>query len=195
MLQEYRTGDDLRTHLKSATAPLHERLDSHFTHNGSFRSDSYETLLAMHAAATLPAEAVLAALPCFADLPRAHERLRADALRSDLAQLGMPLPAEFVRTIDFKGLFPRGILAGLTYVLEGSRAGGKYISAQIRVTRPHAPQAFITHGAGQGFWASYLDWLRATTFSGDEVASAVEAAQRLFEVYDEVASSRMECLA
>lgn len=63
----------------------------------------------------------------FATVPDSRERLRTDALRRDLSDLKLPIPA----TRDMSFLNDESSVAGICYVLEGSRLGAAYLCSLL----------------------------------------------------------------
>jgi len=115
-------------------------------------------------------------------LPSFRERLRSAALLDDLQVLGCTMPArpELPLARD------RASVAGVCYVLEGSRLGAAHIRSQLREANASLPMGFLQHGTGHGYWKSFLLWLAAFETTHHEREWAVSAAEKVFEAYLQV---------
>lgn len=136
-------------------------------------------MLLSHAAVVPAAEGFVYASGHLAGLPQAGARSRSGALRDDLAALGLDEPA----SIDASFLNSRGGVAGLMYVLEGSRLGSTVIRRRLAQSGAAYPTSFLSHGEGSGLWPSFLHWLDSTQWSGRELVDMRDNAIRLFEHY------------
>ncbi len=115
----------------------------------------------------------------FASLPDSRARLRTDALRRDLKTLNLPIPA----TRDVSFLNDESSVAGICYVLEGSRLGAAYLCALLGKSDASLPTAFLRHGAGRSHWKTFLGWLTEQECSGSAVERAVFSARQVFDSY------------
>ena len=136
-------------------------------------------MLLSHAAVVPVAEAFIFGSGHLADLPDAASRSRAIALRDDLAVFGLEPPGR----IDASFLNSRGGVAGLLYVLEGSRLGATVIRRRLAQSGAAFPTSFLSHGEGSGLWPSFLHWLNTTQWSDRELADMRDNAIELFEHY------------
>ena len=109
-------------------------------------------MLLSHAAVVPVAENFVYASGHLADLPDAVLRSRTIALDDDLAVLGLQRPGR----IDASFLNSRGGVAGLLYVLEGSRLGATVIRRRLAQSGAAFPTSFLSHGEGSGLWPSFL---------------------------------------
>ncbi|MCM8557258.1 biliverdin-producing heme oxygenase [Sphingomicrobium sediminis] len=87
---------------------------------------------------------------------------RSDAIRTDLENLGLPMP-DPVEVPAFGG---EAEIFGMLYVLEGSRLGGK---VQSRLIANDAPSAFLLH-------SSPLPWKKFISLLEQKLASPVDCA-------------------
>jgi heme oxygenase (biliverdin-IX-beta and delta-forming) len=105
--------------LRDATAGHHERVDAAFSAFDLTTRDGYGNFLAAQAAAYLPIEAALDEAGAVDLLPDWPDRKRGDALRSDMASMGV-VAEEPQRSPTFDN---SGQIWGTLYVIEGSRLG------------------------------------------------------------------------
>lgn len=166
--------------LRSETSQAHNTLDR--AHDGGdFASvDDYSRFLEAQARIFPAAEAYLAASEEFRTLPDWPDRLRSDALMADLAALGRNQPP----LLSFRFEDRPGVAAGIAYVLEGSRLGGKLIARKLeRGGLQDAPVSFIDHGADNRFWPSFTTWLSARDQSEAYAEDALAAANATFGLF------------
>ncbi len=173
--------------LRAATAAHHDRLDMAFS-GGAFRDrDGYARFLIMQALVLPSAEALLAGSREYRTLPDWDSRFRSAALAGDLARLGLPMPAP--HALDVNAALP-GSAAGVAYVLEGSRLGGRLIAQKLtQAGMGDMPTAFIAHGAEARHWQSFRAWLDGRPSDGAYADAAVQAAIAVFERYIAVAAA------
>lgn len=179
---------ELRTALRSGTKTQHEMLDRLVTRWDLGDPRGYRNFLRMQAAALLPLEAWLDARGAEALPPDWPERRRAGALRADLAALDLtePRPAHVA-------IAPcRAAVAGVLYVLEGSRLGGGLLQRQVETAPGRMPQSFLAHGSGLPLWRGFLSWLEAQSLPGEEHPKAISAARRVFGLYQAQAASLLK---
>jgi len=136
-------------------------------------------MLLSHAALVPVAEAFIYGSGHLDDLPNAAARSRSIALGDDLAVFGLEPP----RPVDMSFLHSRGGVAGLLYVLEGSRLGATVIRRRLAQSGEAFPTSFLSHGEGSGLWPSFLHWLNSTQWSDRERADMRDNAIILFEHY------------
>ncbi|KQP26494.1 hypothetical protein ASF27_21175 [Methylobacterium sp. Leaf102] len=177
----------LRGLLRRATSDAHHRLDSGWAGHDLQERGAYVGFLAAMAAALVPLEADLAASPPEALPPDWPARRRTDAIRSDLAALGHPAPP----APAMSRAQPPAEVAGLLYVLEGSRLGGQMLLRQA-LASPDATvrdnTRFLRQGEGQRLWPSFAAWLE--TRPASDAAGAVAGALRAFSLFENAQSAR-----
>lgn len=166
---------DLLAELRRNTSDLHDRLDRTVRQTPIASRRGYERFLLMHARVLPGAERWLAAQPPFAALP--GDRLRTAALMRDLAALELSMPTDACITGDSSSV------AGLAYVLEGSRLGARYLLAELAKAGARYPVAFLRHGEGEDHWRTFRAWLAAQPATKSDVAMAVTSARALFDAY------------
>jgi heme oxygenase (biliverdin-IX-beta and delta-forming) len=176
----------LRSLLKEATADAHRDLDARLTGLDLASLDGYRRFLEANAAALWPVEDALEAAgvaDMFADWP---QRARRAAMSADLARVGgelRPLPA-------MPGLNRNGVFGAL-YVLEGSRLGAKYLLRGVAAAADPvvaAATAYLSHGAGQHFWQTYLTALEQEPATASDATEIVAAANSAFAMFAEAAA-------
>ena len=166
--------------LRSETSEAHETLDRAHDGGDFVDLDDYGRFLEAQARIFPAAEAYLAASEEFRTLPDWSGRLRSDALMADLAALGRNRPP----LLSFSFHDRPGIAAGIAYVLEGSRLGGKLIARKLeRGGLQDAPVSFIAHGADDRFWPSFTTWLSARDQSEAYAEDALAAANATFGLF------------
>jgi heme oxygenase len=165
--------------LREATGPLHRRLDDAVSEQPIEISSGYTRFLSMHAQILPAIEGWLLRSRDFATLPDFRERLRADALRRDLSALNQPIPA----TQDMSFLNDETSVAGICYVLEGSRLGAAYLCSLLGKSDASLPTAFLRHGTGQRHWKTFLVWLTEQDCSASAADRAASSARQVFESY------------
>ncbi len=176
----------LRDHLRSATGDAHARLDSSLGALDLRDLDGYRRFLEINAAALLPLEAALSEAGIERIVPDWPLRTRRRAMLDDLAAVGgtfTPLPLAMDLTPDR--------MLGAAYVLEGSRLGARFLlntvntSADPRVT---AATAYLSHGAGDRLWPSFLVLLKDAEDTTDH-AEAAEGARQTFDLFAKAAGA------
>lgn len=174
----------MRQLLKEHTASAHNALDRLVSSFDLSTSAGYEALLAMHARIVPSVEKWLCFTDAFWQIPDANIRLRTNSLIDDMHALHLASPD----AINMSLFNDPGSVAGLAYVLEGSRVGAKFISHRVTSEVPSAPVTFIRHGEGFGLWGSFTDWLDRQTWSESAETNACAAADKLFAAYIDSAS-------
>jgi heme oxygenase (biliverdin-IX-beta and delta-forming) len=157
--------------LRAATAPDHERVDAVFGGLGLDDRQSYARFLRAHARALPGVEHALAGV----DGPPAL-RPRAALIRSDLADLGEPMP----EPLPFASPESSAEAFGMAYVIEGSRLGGTLLSRQVPADLPHR---YLAAGHERGEWRGLLAAIDAASAGPDWIAQCVAAAKRTFDLY------------
>lgn len=181
---------DSRALLKSATAKHHEAVDHALGAMLNGTVDGYLRMLGTHANVLIPLEKTLddaGAEQLIGDWP---SRRRTAALLEDLNDFGISPPTRKAMSFDSD----RGSLAGIIYVLEGSRLGSRLILKSVLeiASEKALPVRFLSHGAGDRYWASFLNWLQLSNLSDEEIASAIRAARRVFLAYTAAADADLE---
>jgi heme oxygenase len=176
----------LRSLLKEATANAHRDLDARLSGLELGSLDGYRRFLEANAAALWPVEDALEAagvVGIFADWP---ERSRRAAMTADLARVSGKLsPLSPLPGLNRNGVF------GTLYVLEGSRLGAKYLLRGVSQAADPAvagATAYLSHGAGQHFWQTYLAALEQEPATPDDAAEIVAAADRAFAMFAQAAA-------
>jgi len=165
--------------LRAGTTHLHRRLDNAVSRQPFATRSGYGRFLLMHVRVLPSAERWLVRTAAFKSLPQFADRLRSAALLQDLEDLGLAVPEERDMSFLNDGLSA----AGICYVLEGSRLGSAHLCSVLHKSGTDFPTAFLRHGAGCGFWRSFLDWLAKQDESPAAAERAVRSAQQLFEAY------------
>ncbi|PSO16327.1 biliverdin-producing heme oxygenase [Bradyrhizobium sp. MOS003] len=177
-----RSFPGLRERLRDATAVAHRDLDAQLTSFHLATLSGYRRFLQASAGALLPLEAALVeagVARMFQDWP---ERSRSAAIAADLGRLGSAAQS----TVSVRPLTRSGVL-GTMYVLEGSRLGAKFLlKAVADAADPRIGKAtdYLSHGAGQRLWQSFLAKLGAEDACDDE---AIEAAGAAFAAFEQAA--------
>ncbi|MGV0910975.1 biliverdin-producing heme oxygenase [Martelella sp. FOR1707] len=166
---------ELLAELRNNTSDLHERLDRAVSRTPFASPQGYQRFLLMHARVLPEAERWLAAQPLYATLP--GDRLRTAALARDLDALALSMPAGDCVADNSSSV------AGLAYVLEGSRLGARYLLGQLAKAGAPYPVAFLRHGEGEDHWKTFRVWLSAQPATQSAVATAVTSARALFDAY------------
>jgi len=164
-----------RTALRASTADKHDAVDTAFGRFDLSDPGAYGAFLTAHARALPAVERVLGAcrtLPAFAP--------RTDALRADLAALGLPMPdpLPLAPPEDDAAAF------GALYVIEGSRLGGAMLAKQIPAG---LPRDYLSAVHQPGGWRAFGDVLDRAEKAGGPgwIDRAVAAAEATFDLYAE----------
>ena len=147
----------LRDRLWVATLREHEALDALVTRSHLETRAGYSAFLSASAQALIPLELALERAGVADWLPDWPSRSRRRALESDLHQLGVRPLAPSTAAIPSPAFG-----AGVLYVLEGSRLGGRLLSRQVRAADADLPIAYLSHGLEQNLWRAFLTWLEAS---------------------------------
>ena len=159
--------------IRSRTRAEHDHVDTLFGAYDLTSASSYADMLQAHARALLPVEAWLAASGA-----KPLWTSRAQALRDDLAALGVTVPD--ADPVDW----PASDAAawGTAYVLEGSRLGGAMLARQVG---EGLPRAYLGDVHQPGGWKAFL-----AAFEGRAEAEgpawqeeAIAGAQRAFAAF------------
>jgi heme oxygenase len=168
--------------MRNGTVHLHDRLDRSISRVPVATHEGYVRFLGLQAAVLPGLENWLCQTEDYRTIPSYRNRLRSSELLQDLKTLGCLLPARH----DLQLPGDRASVAGVCYVLEGSRLGASYICSQLRQADAGLPVNFLQHGKGQGYWKSFLSWLAALETTRHERSRAVSAARNVFEAYLQV---------
>jgi heme oxygenase len=172
-------GSGLRAHLRAATVSDHARLDTLGARFDFASPLDYAAFLSAHAALLPGIETRIAEGPLPPNWPA---RQRTAALAADLSSLGLapPDPAHA------PALDSPSMRVGALYVLEGSRLGGAVLRRRLHAARPGAPCAYLSHGADQQLWPSFVAWLDGLELDSVERGAAAEGAKLTFGAFDYV---------
>lgn len=170
---------DAHAWLKAATTPAHRSVDDAFSRFALDEASSYRSFLVAQAAALFPVEAWLSARAesVFPDWPA---RARAAALADDLARLDAAAPA----APAFAAADDPASIAGVVYVLEGSRIGGAILAK--RVPRP-LPKSFLASTCDARSWRAVLARLDDVLRDDETRAASARAALSVFERFEQAA--------
>ena len=162
--------------LRSATRAAHDRVDAHFGKFDLADADQYGEFLLAHAAAFLPAEQAIAEAGGRA-IPGFEEGRRSDALRKDLAELGLATPP----AAAFGPLRTWAEVLGSAYVLEGSRLGGAVLARQVA---PGLPRGFLGARPPAGHWRAFIAYLDSQLDDEPAVDAATRSALETFALFE-----------
>ena len=170
---------DAHAWLKEATTPAHRIVDDAFSRFALDDPGSYRAFLVAHAAALLPVEAWLSgrAEAVFPDWPA---RARAAALADDLARLGAVAPP----AAPFGAANDPASIAGIVYVLEGSRIGGAILAK--RIPSP-LPKSYLAATCDARSWRAVLSRLDDVLHDDETRAASARAALSVFERFEQAA--------
>ncbi len=190
------TASDLRTQLRHAILPSHDRMHRHrglaAAAAGSIAVSNYRLLLArlfgFHRAFEAVVEAAASEIPIRFDVVKLA---RSVAIESDLRALGLDPGNISKLPICNQIVVPHSeaALLGALYVVEGSALGG------IQIARALAPlfkagsdegrRFFIGDGSGQrALWLALLDRLEQIAGSRAQEAAAIDSAVTTFLVFE-----------
>ncbi|WP_375310545.1 biliverdin-producing heme oxygenase [Bradyrhizobium sp. A5] len=178
-----RSFSGLRERLRDATAAAHRDLDAQLTSFDLAALSGYRRFLQASAGALLPLEAALVEAGVARMFPDWPERSRSAAIAADLGRLGSGAQS----TVSVRPLTRSGVL-GTMYVLEGSRLGAKFLLkavADAADPRIGEASAYLSHGAGQRLWQSFLAKLGAEGACDED--DAIEAAGAAFRAFEQAA--------
>ncbi|WP_158284753.1 biliverdin-producing heme oxygenase [Oricola cellulosilytica] len=176
-------GSSARTLLKATTRDLHERVDARFSMSGDSTRDGYRNMLLAHARILPPLEEKLARSLHVRSIPHMDSRWRSSHLREDLRALNCEVPTPM--NMSFDDAAPS--VAGIMYVLEGSRIGSGFLLKQVLRNTQEMPVAFLSHGREQKLWPSFVAWLDAEPWTEDDRLRMRESARSIFSAYLEAA--------
>jgi len=175
---------EARNHLKTATLFKHKRLDHELSALRLGEVDDYLTFLVFNAP-VLSLERALEDAGVGLELPDWPLRARADALRADLASLGVRGLDEAPETA-LPNLADPAARLGLAYVLEGSRLGAAVLRRTVRASadgRVLAATRFVDHGFGHDLWRGFLARLEPALADPADRDLAARTATWAFDVF------------
>ncbi len=173
---------DFRSVLRNATSGDHARLDVLFGRCDLQSLAGYRSFLEAHAMALLPLETALARSEVERLFPDWSSRSRSRALSADMACLGIK-----IRTFPKLPRLDCEDILGTMYVLEGSRLGARFLLARVQKSRDPvvaATTAYLSHGAGERLWRSFLDLLERHATKLDDPMKAIAAARWTFSLFE-----------
>jgi len=183
----------MRSRLRQATAEAHAMLDQQFGRFNLQRRSDYRRFLEASAAALLPLEDALAQAGVEHIFPDWNLRSRRRAVLDDVARVGgvvRPLPTP--STLNF------GQVLGTMYVLEGSRLGAQILLKMVSQSNDPvvaAATAYLSHGAGQQLWRSFLIMLERHSATLKRTLSSekdvINGARQAFALFAQAAESRV----
>ena len=169
----------VRHHLRRATADLHAALDGGYGRLELKNRNEYRQFLVAPAASWAPLEDWLPRHDVGRVLPDWPRRRRSAALAEDLAGLDTGVePNDIVM-----GMPSIPAMLGVTYVLEGSRLGARYLSRIVAESDDAAVRAnmrFLHHGAGLPLWPSFLETLESRVTDAHGADEAARGARQAF---------------
>ncbi|BDI60219.1 biliverdin-producing heme oxygenase [Qipengyuania nanhaisediminis] len=175
--------DNLRLHLRAATASAHDRLDSAMREAADWRSrDGYARFLALQHAARRPLEDWIA--QGFDD--DCAPPPQAPLIASDLAALGAA-PAQGIVPFEHASR-SRAAQLGIAWALAGSALGNRAIAREIGADWP---AAFLTDGAMFAFWQTLRAAIEQPA-SADERRASSAGALAVFSHFAALAEQPFE---
>lgn len=165
--------------LRDHTRQMHRALDEKVADRSIVTRLGYIRFLTMHARILPTVEAWLGTRPDFHSIPDAGRRLRSAALAQDLALLDVRMP----KPQGMSFLNETASVAGMCYVLEGSRLGAAYLASMISRNEVPHPVNFLSHGRETPLWKSFVDWLSMRDLSPTNIDSATSGAKNMFAAY------------
>lgn len=167
--------------LRAATSEAHERLDARFSRFDLADPTEYGAFLSAQAGAFFPMEDALEAAGVGEIIEDWPTRKRSEALRSDLAALGLPEPDK----VPAPPLSSQADILGALYVLEGSRLGGAML---VRTVPDSLPKTFLTPG-NPAAWRAFVAVLDQRLSSQADIDEAARSAAAVFDAFASSASN------
>ncbi len=170
---------EAHTWLKETTSAAHRNVDEAFSGFALDDAASYSSFLVAHAMALLPIEAWLRgrAEAVLADWPA---RARAAALKDDLLRLDAVAPAGEA----FEAPDDPASIAGIVYVLEGSRIGGNILAKRVP---GRLPKAYLSSACDAQNWRRTLSRLDDVIRDPETRTASTKAALSVFERFERAA--------
>ena len=177
---------DAHRRLRAATAHAHEAVDAAFGGYDLSDRDDYTRFLSAHAAAMVPLEAALDAAGAEAVTPDWGTRKRGHLILADLAALGASPVADgtgqgIEASIASDGADLAPTLAGILYVVEGSRLGGRFLSRQVPAG---FPKSYLDAHQQSGNWAKLLASIDQILYDEGRTETAIDAALETFVLFE-----------
>lgn len=172
--------DRLRLRLRTATAPLHERVDAAFSSFDLGSLEGYRAFLRAHAQVLRPLEFELEASGIETMLADWPWRSRRRQLQADLIELGDSAPCPRASAAPHGP----GWCWGAVYVIEGSRLGGRVLAKRVAEANPHAPLRYLAFSDAAPSWPAFIDQLdlhAAACPWNDVLAGACEVFERFVQ--------------
>ncbi|KXV33985.1 hypothetical protein AD940_08515 [Gluconobacter thailandicus] len=165
--------DDPLTALRNVSRTIHEQVDQAYSGFNLSDATSYGAFLQAHGRVLPQVECWLKGAP---DLP--HWQERTVYLQRDLTELGHALPEQ----LDWQAPSGDGATLGALYVLEGSRLGGKMLSAQVG---EGLPRTYLSAGHEKGGWPAFLEILRDRLGNADGIyrQSVMDGVSSTFDLF------------
>ncbi|VXC81426.1 biliverdin-producing heme oxygenase [Sphingomonas sp. AX6] len=193
--------------LREATAHAHETVDAAFGGYDLTDRDSYVRFLSAHAEVMVPLEAALDAAGAESVTPDWETRKRGHLILADLAALSAPpLPGRTEHVDPQGGAWHQSLsflarrkgqhfdklnanggedmepnLAGILYVVEGSRLGGRFLSRQVP---EEFPKSYLDAHQQSGNWAKLLASIDQILYDEGRTATAIDAALATFVLFE-----------
>lgn len=176
-MNDIRAEHDPLTALRQVSRTVHERVDQAYSRFNLSDPTSYGAFLQAHAKVLPAVEQWLATQH---DLPA--WRGRTDLLQHDLQTLGHSLPT----ALDWHPPTGAGGALGALYVLEGSRLGGKMLSAQVG---EGLPREYLSAAHEKGGWPAFLQMLRERLSTRDATyrAAVMDGVTATFDLFRKAA--------
>ena len=171
-----------RTRLRTATAPLHERVDAAYAAFEFGQPGSYAHFLRAHSRVLGNVEVALEQAGIAQLLDDWPSRVRRHALQADLDALGIAGPV----SLPAPPLPDLASCWGAAYVLEGSRLGGQVLARRLHQFDPTAPTGYLRHGEVARLWPRFL--ARLETTSPTAWPAMLTAAEATFELFIQAAA-------
>lgn len=164
-----------RLALKAATDDIHRELDERLSRLDLACSADYRRFLGFHARTIPPFEEALAAAGASRLIDDWDSGRRAEAIETDLAALGEPMPPP-VAVPPIRGTAE---FLGTAYVIEGSRLGGRVLRRRVGAG---LPASFLSHSS-HAPWAVVVAALDRLLYSAQLLGEAEAAARQCFEMF------------
>ena len=171
--------------LKTATAPLHERIDARIAQSSAFKSLSgYSAYLSRTFAVRKSMEDLLDSSQAQRLYPAWPDRRIAATIKLDLEDLGVVEPAT-----DLQKRHPLGAggIFGALYVLEGSAIGAKWVARQVQFLGAHSDHGrrhLTSQTSSPGAFNEFLSLLEAADLAGEQEEECLSAAIYTFECFE-----------
>ncbi|HEX2583836.1 MAG TPA: biliverdin-producing heme oxygenase [Steroidobacteraceae bacterium] len=182
------SSKSLRNFLDEATAHLRTALDQKIELLLTGDERAYREFLQRTALVILPLEHALEAADVTSVVTDWPARRRSDALIGDLRLLRVTVPER--QSFNVPGSEAR--LLGMLYVLEGTRPGAEHL---LRIVSNHGSvlikhaTAYLSHGAGESLWQSFLERLEGSHHAHAERDATLAGATLVLTMYDAAFSS------